>query len=132
MLGLPKTTEVNKRIPKQALHNNMQLTPMLKRVLTEQVDSIYWRNKIADDTMNLGKGNTVTEIQIFEIRLNSSNLNTELLRQIDKQVYYHVLFLLEYKLIKKKPKRGIMLLKSMIITIQTDYLKRNCSLILKG
>ena len=97
MLGLPKTTEVNKRIPKQALHNNMRLTPMLKRVLTEQVDSIYWRNKIADDTMNLGKGNTVTEIQIFEIRLNSSNLNTELLRQIDKQVYYHVLFLLEYK-----------------------------------
>lgn len=97
MLGLPKTTEVNKRIPKQTLHNNMRLTPVLKRVLTAQVDSIYWRNKIADDTMNLGKGNTVTEIQIFEIRLNSSNLNTELLRQIDKQVYYHVLFLLEYK-----------------------------------
>lgn len=31
MLGLPKTTEFNKRIPKQKFYDNLAVTPALKR-----------------------------------------------------------------------------------------------------
>ena len=53
MLGLPKTTEFNKRIPKQKFYENLTVTPALKKVFTEQIKTIYWRNKIAASTTNL-------------------------------------------------------------------------------
>lgn len=97
MIGLPKTTEFNKRIPKQKFYENLDISPTLKRIFVDQVKVIYWRNKIATTTMNLSEGKEVKEIEVFEVRLNSSTLNESLLRQIDRQIPYHILFLLEYQ-----------------------------------
>ena len=97
MIGLPKTTEFNKRIPKQKFYENMDISPLLKKVFVEQVKIIYWRNKIAAATMNLAFGNDVTELEVFEVRLNSPVLDDGLLRQIDREIPYHILFLLEYQ-----------------------------------
>ena len=97
MLGLPKTTEFNKRIPKQKFYENMDISPALKKVFVEQVKIIYWKNKIAASTTNLPAGSEVTELEVFEIRLNSPVLDDGLLRQIDREIPYHILFLLEYE-----------------------------------
>lgn len=97
MIGLPKTTEFNKRIPKQKFYENMDISPALKKVFVEQVKIIYWRNKIAASTTNLAAGTDVTELEVFEVRLNSPVLDDSLLRQIDKEIPYHILFLLEYQ-----------------------------------
>lgn len=97
MIGLPKTTEFNKRIPKQKFYENLDISPTLKRIFVDQVKVIYWRNKIATTTMNLSEGKEVKEIEVFEVRLNSPTLNESLLRQIDRQIPYHILFLLEYQ-----------------------------------
>ncbi len=97
MLELPKSTEFNKRIPKQKFYENMDISPALKKVFAEQVKIIYWRNKIATSTTNLAAGADVTELEIFEIRLNSPIPDDSLLRQIDREIPYHILFLLEYQ-----------------------------------
>lgn len=97
MIGLPKTTEFNKRIPKQKFYENIDISPALKKIFVEQVKIIYWRNKIAASTTNLAAGSHVTEIEVFEVRLNSPVLDDSLLRQIDKEIPYHILFLLEYE-----------------------------------
>lgn len=97
MIGLPKTTEFNKRIPKQKFYENMDISPALKKVFVEQVKIIYWKNKIATSTTNLATGNDVTELEVFEVRLNSPVLDDGLLRQIDREIPYHILFLLEYQ-----------------------------------
>ena len=97
MLGLPKTTEFNKRIPKQKFYENMDISPALKKVFVEQVKIIYWKNKIAASTTNLAVGSEVTELEVFEIRLNSPVLDDGLLRQIDREIPYQILFLLEYE-----------------------------------
>ncbi|MBQ6171300.1 MAG: DUF4391 domain-containing protein [Clostridia bacterium] len=96
MLGLPKSTEFNRRIPKQKFYENLSVTPALKRVFIEQIKVIYWRNKIAATTMNLAAGETVTEVEIFEVRLDDPKLDVSVLRQIDKEIPYHIIFLLEY------------------------------------
>lgn len=96
MLGLPKSTEFNKRIPKQKFYENLSVTPALKRVFIDQIKVIYWRNKIAATTMNLAAGETVTEVEIFEVRLDDPKLDVSVLRQIDKEIPYHIIFLLEY------------------------------------
>lgn len=97
MLGLPKTTEFNKRIPKQKFYENMDISPALKKVFVEQVKTIYWKNKIASTTTNLAVGNEVTELEVFEIRLHTKIIDDALLRQIDREIPYHILFLLEYQ-----------------------------------
>ena len=97
MLGLPKSTEFSRRIPKQKFYENLTVSPALKRVFVEQIKVIWWRNKIAVATMNLAAGEAVTEIEVFEICLSAPQLDEAVLRQIDKEIPYHILFLLEYE-----------------------------------
>lgn len=97
MLGLPKSTEFNKRIPKQKFYENIAVTPAMKKAFVEQIRIIYWRNKIATTTLNLAAGEQVTELEVFEVRLYSPELDKSVLRQIDREIPYHILFLLEYE-----------------------------------
>lgn len=96
MLGLPKTTDFNKRIPKEKFYENLNVTPAVKKCFVDQIKVIYWRNKIASSTTNLAPGTTVTEIEVFEVRLKTNILDEAVLRQIDKEIPYHIVFLLEY------------------------------------
>ncbi len=95
MIGLPKSTEFNKRIPKQKFYENLTVSPVLKKIFVDQIKVIIWKNKIATTTMNIAAGETVTEIEVFEIRLTERKLDESVLRQIDKEIPYHILFLLE-------------------------------------
>lgn len=97
MLDLPVSTEFNKRIPKQKLYENIAVTPAMKKAFVEQIRIIYWRNKIAATTLNLAAGGQVTEIEVFEVRLSAPELDESVLRQIDREIPYHILFLLEYE-----------------------------------
>ena len=96
MLGLPKSTEFNKRIPKQKFYENLSITPALKRVFVDSIKAIYWRNKIAATTTNLAAGKSVTEVEILEVQLNDPDPDVSVLRQIDREIPYHIVFLLEY------------------------------------
>lgn len=97
MLGLPKSTEFNRRVPKQKFYENLTVSPAVKRAFAEQIKAIWWRNKIAAATMNLAAGETVTEIEVFEVCLSAPRLDEAVLRQIDREIPYHILFLLEYE-----------------------------------
>ena len=97
MLGLPVSTEFNKRIPKQKFYENIAVTPAMKKAFVEQIKIIYWRNKIAATTLNLAAGEQVTEIEVFEMRLSAPELDESVLRQIDRESPYHILFMLEYE-----------------------------------
>ena len=97
MLGLPKSTEFNKRIPKQKFYDNLNVSPALKRSFINQINAIYWANKIAAETLNLAEGKNVTEIEVFEVRLNVPTLDEAVLKQIDREIPYHILFILEYE-----------------------------------
>lgn len=94
MFGFPASTEFGKKIPKQKFYENIAITPALKRVFVERIRLIQWRNKLAAATLNLAAGGAVTEVEVFEIRLNAPRLDEAVLRQIDRAVPYHTLFVL--------------------------------------
>lgn len=96
MLKLPSSTAFNRRIPKQKFYENLSVTPEIKRIIIEQISVIYWCNKIAATTMNIGKGEYVSELEVFELRLNQQSLDTRVLQLIDREIPYHILFLLSY------------------------------------
>lgn len=97
MLGFPQSTEFGKRIPKQKFYENLNVSATLKRIFVEQIKVIYWRNKIASSTINLAEGVDVTELEVLEIVLNQKEIDTDVLRQIDREIPYHILFVLSYE-----------------------------------
>ena len=97
MFGFPVSTEFNKRIPKQKFYENIEVSLAVKRIFVEQIRIIYWRNKLAAATLNLAAGDAVTEIEVFEVKLNAPQLDEAVLRQIDKAIPYHILFVLTYE-----------------------------------
>ena len=94
MFGFPDSTEFNKRIPKQKFYENIEVSSSLHRVFVEQIKIVYWRNKLAVSTLNIASGEFVTEIEVFEVRLTEPQLEETVLRQIDKEIPYHILFIL--------------------------------------
>lgn len=94
VVGFPQATEFNKRIPKQKFYENLDVSPALRRVFVDQIRLVYWRNKLAASTLNIAEGEAVTEIEVFEVRLNDPQLDEAVLKQIDKEIPYHILFIL--------------------------------------
>lgn len=94
MLGFPVSTEFNKRIPKQKFYDNLDVSPTLRRVFVDQIRLVYWRNKLAASTLNIAAGEVVSEVEVFEVRLNEPKLDEAVLKQIDKEIPYHLLFIL--------------------------------------
>ena len=94
MFSFPDSTEFNKRIPKQKFYENIEGSSSLRRIFVEQIKVVYWRNKLAVSTLNIASGEAVTEIEVFEVRLTEPILEETVLRQIDKEIPYHILFIL--------------------------------------
>ena len=64
-IELPKSTEFNKKIPKQKFYEILEISPALKKIFIDQVDKIIRSNKIASSTANLAGGDLVKEIEVF-------------------------------------------------------------------
>ena len=94
MLGLPRSTEVNRRVAKEKLYQNAALVPRTREMIKDQIDSVFWRNKLADSTMAISAGETIAEIQIFEIQLRQKELDKRILPAIAKAIPYKILFVL--------------------------------------
>ena len=97
MLLFPKTTEFNRRIPKQKFYNHLSVSPQIKKIFVEQIAAINWTNKLAPTTLNVKSGERVTEIEVFHLLLNQKGLDERVLQLIDKEIPYHILFELEYE-----------------------------------
>lgn len=95
MLNLPKSTEFGRRIPKQKFYEHLDVSPEVKRLFIEQVKLITWANKLSHQTMNLAQGQSVEEIEVFHLKLQGQELDNRVLELMDKQIPYHILFLLE-------------------------------------
>ena len=96
MLGLPSSTQVNRRVAKEKLYQNAALAPQTREMIKDQIDSVFWRNKLADSTMAISAGETVAEIQIFEIQLRQRELDKRVLPAIAKAIPYKILFILVF------------------------------------
>ncbi len=96
MLGLPSSTEVNRRVAKEKLYANAILNTSTKDMIKDQIESVIWRNKLADSTLSVAAGETVKEIQIFEVILRQRTLDKRILPTIAKAIPYKILFVLTF------------------------------------
>ncbi len=96
MFGLPETTYFGKLVPKSKFYDKLSISKQLERSFIEQIVSVRWVHKLSADTLNVSRGQTVEEIEVFLIKLKTNVLDLDVLRQMDKQLHYHLIFILEY------------------------------------
>ena len=95
MLEFPKSTVFGRRFPKQKFYENLDVSAEVKRFFVEQVKLILWANKLSPETMNIAPGQMVQEIEVFRLMLQGQELSDQVLALMDRQIPYHILFLLE-------------------------------------
>ena len=96
MLGLPRSTEVNRRVAKEKLYTNATLTTQVRDLMKDQIEAVFWRNKLANSTVSVATGKTVKEIQVFEVQLRQRGLDKRILPTIAKAIPYKILFILTF------------------------------------
>lgn len=97
MFGLPESTYFGKLIPKNNFYDRLTIDKKLERSFINQINSIRWAHKLSADTLNVEKGGTVEEVEVFLIKLKTSELDLNVLRQMDRQLHYHLIFILEFE-----------------------------------
>lgn len=97
MLKLPASTIFDRRIPKQKFYTNLPVSSKVVRLFTDQIDSIHWTHKLAPDTINVDAGSNVAEIQILQIRLKTESLDENVITLIDREIPYHLVFVVCYQ-----------------------------------
>ena len=96
MFNFPSQTFFNRRVAKEKLATQLHFTSSVRKALNEQVKSVHWAYKLAEGTLNISKGKQVTEIEVFHLLLNQEDLDERVLLQWDKELPYHILFILEH------------------------------------
>lgn len=68
----------------------------MKQRFVDDVASVTWVAKIAPSTLNVADGKTVHEITVFRMVLKNSEVPSDVLTLIDKQMPRHTVFMLQY------------------------------------
>jgi hypothetical protein len=96
----PKSTIINKKIPKQNFYKNIELSSALKKKFVDQIESIVFAYKFSKETINIPKTDDVEEIFVFDITLKDTKFIgkiEDLLMIIDKSIPYPILYRFELK-----------------------------------
>ena len=97
MLEFPKSTVFDKRIPKQKFYEKLSVSRNMEQQFVKEIDTIYWKNKLSPETLNISAGTNVTEIEIFEVALKEQSISKNIIEVIDREIPYHLVFVIRYK-----------------------------------
>ena len=92
----PESTYIGKRIPKESFYSNADLNATQKRAFVNDIESIVWRNLFSENTLNVSKGERVTQIDIIQINLKRREYNKTILEVIEKAIPRHLVFILTF------------------------------------
>ena len=82
MLGLPSTTEVSVRLPKEAFYRNLKLDAKLREQFVAGVESITVANTIKPATANVIDGKKVHEILVVAVEPRDGEIPEAVIRVI--------------------------------------------------
>ena len=95
MKEFPSTTVVNKVFSESKFFKKLALS---KRTLPfGTIDKVVWRNKISSTTVNVKEGESVKEIHVFEVILKRDAISEAILKTIDNNIPYHILYLIRFE-----------------------------------
>lgn len=95
MLGLPSTTEVGKRIPKEAFYRNLKLDKKTHDEFVSLIERITIASSVKPSTANIKDGRKVHEIIVLSIELKGSEVPLRAIEAIAKNNQHKLVFRIE-------------------------------------
>ena len=97
MLGLPKVTELNKQLPKNAIYANFQMNTVAKERIDRDISRIYIVNEISASKVNLKDGTEVKSFFVISVLLKRKDFDEKNIITISKLIPQNMVMVLEYE-----------------------------------
>ena len=97
MLGLPKTTETSKQLPKKAIYTKFQMNTAAKEKIDADISRITIVNEIAPNKVNIPSGENVKSFFVLLVSLKKKEYDEKTIAILSKLIPQNILFVLEYE-----------------------------------
>ena len=124
MLGLPKSTELNKLLPKKAIYAKFQMNTAQKERFDGEISRISIVGELSPATTGLAAGTAVKSIFVLLVALKHPDFQANTIAQISKLIDQNMLLILEHE-----GRRKLAIYHTKLI--QTDWMP-DCTVTLKG
>ena len=114
MLGLPKSTEMSKQLPKKAVYAKFHLNTAAKEKIDADISKITIVNEVTPDKIHVPAGEQVSGIFVLHVMLKRGEFDVKTIETLSKLIPQNILFVLEYE---RKSKLAIY----HINLLQTDW-----------
>lgn len=126
MLGLPKSTEMNKQLPKKAIYAKFQMNTASKDKIDADISRIVIVNEISPSRINIPTGEEVGSFFVLLVALKKKDFDEKTIAALSQLIPQNILFVLEFE---GQSKLAIYRTKLM----QTDWKPtESCTIELRG
>ena len=95
MLGLPKTTELSKQLPKNAIYAKFQMNTAEKAKIDADISRITIVNEVSADKVHIAVGEQVKFFFVLLVALKKKDFNDKTITTISKLIPQNMLLVLE-------------------------------------
>ena len=95
MLGLPKSTEMSKQLPKKAIYAKFQMNTAAKEKIDADISRITIVNEITPNKVNITAGDEVKSFFVLHVTLKRKEFEEKTIATLSKLIPQNILFVLE-------------------------------------
>lgn len=95
MLGLPKSTEMSKQLPKKAIYAKFQMNTSAKEKIDADISRITIVNEITPNKVNIPAGDEVKSFFVLLVTLKRKEFDEKTIATLSKLIPQNILFVLE-------------------------------------
>ena len=97
MFGLPKTTEINKPLPKKAVFDKFKPKPDDRRLFDEQISRMAIAAEISPQTISVAPNADVSAIYVILVTLKTPECDKKNIALLSKLIDQRMVFALQYE-----------------------------------
>ena len=98
MLGLPKTTELNKQLPKKAIYAKFNMNTASREKFDSDISRINIVNEVSPQTVRtIAPSDEVSSFYVLLVSLKRKDFDERTIAQISKLINQNMLMVLEYE-----------------------------------
>jgi len=97
MLNLPKSTEVNKTLPKKAIYASANLNTAEKDAFDENIKKLTIVNEITANSVNIEASENVTGFFVLAVFLKKQDYDKKVIEKVFKLINQRLILVLQYE-----------------------------------
>lgn len=97
MLGLPKTTELNKQLPKKSIYSKFQMNSVEKEKIDRDISRITIVNEVSPSKISLASGKDIKSIFVMSVLLKRKNFSEQTIVTLSKLIPQNLIMVLQYE-----------------------------------